>query len=89
MPFHCFSRLPISSRAFSSSLAPPQVSGDAYALQAYEWMRKAGVGIVGGCCGIFPEHIAAVAKHLKPRGRVVEPTDDKCSKCSEAKRQKR
>lgn len=52
-------------------------------------MRKAGVGIVGGCCGIFPEHIAAVAKHLKPRGRVVEPTDDKCSKCSEAKRQKR
>ncbi|MEE9370725.1 MAG: homocysteine S-methyltransferase family protein, partial [Sedimentisphaerales bacterium] len=32
---------------------------------AIERIHKAGVTIIGGCCGTSPEHIKAVAKKLK------------------------
>jgi methionine synthase I (cobalamin-dependent) len=33
-------------------------------------MRDAGAGIIGGCCGTTPEHLAAMAE-LAPRGATV------------------
>ena len=40
------------------------VSPEEFALAA-EKIRKAGVSIIGGCCGTGPEHIKAMAKRLK------------------------
>ena len=40
------------------------VSPDNFALMA-EKIHKAGVNIIGGCCGTVPEHIKALAKRLK------------------------
>ena len=36
-----------------------------------EFVERYGVGIVGGCCGTTPEHIAAIAERVS--GRAVEP----------------
>lgn len=41
-----------------------EVSPQQYAALASEW-RDSGARLVGGCCGIGPEHIAAVAAALK------------------------
>ncbi len=38
-------------------------SPDEYALAAGEW-RRAGAGIIGGCCGTTPDHIRAVCRAL-------------------------
>src|SRR6204780_2881578 len=48
----------------------------AQALQ--EFVERYGVGIVGGCCGTTPEHIAAIVERVgstaeRPDGRPVEP----------------
>jgi 5-methyltetrahydrofolate--homocysteine methyltransferase len=36
-----------------------------------EFVERYGVGIVGGCCGTTPEHIAAIVQRV--RGRAVQP----------------
>ena len=36
---------------------------DVYLAQAEEWVRL-GATIIGGCCGVFPEHIAVLAAKL-------------------------
>ena len=36
-----------------------------------EFVERYGVGIVGGCCGTTPEHIAAIVERV--RGRAVQP----------------
>src|SRR6185312_8940283 len=36
-----------------------------------EFVERYGVGIVGGCCGTTPAHIAAIAERVK--GRVLAP----------------
>ncbi len=41
-----------------------RIDPDAYAALALEW-REEGAQIVGGCCGVSPEHIAAAAKALE------------------------
>jgi S-methylmethionine-dependent homocysteine/selenocysteine methylase/SAM-dependent methyltransferase len=41
-----------------------RVSAEDYALLARHW-REEGAQIVGGCCGVTPEHIAAVRETLK------------------------
>jgi S-methylmethionine-dependent homocysteine/selenocysteine methylase len=38
---------------------------EVYAALCQEW-KEMGLSILGGCCGIFPEHITAVAEWLKP-----------------------
>jgi S-methylmethionine-dependent homocysteine/selenocysteine methylase len=38
----------------------------AYAALCQEW-QEMGASILGGCCGIFPEHIADVSKAFKPQ----------------------
>src|SRR6202041_823834 len=48
----------------------------AQALQ--EFVERYGVGIVGGCCGTTPDHIAAIVERVgrtaeRPDGRPVEP----------------
>jgi S-methylmethionine-dependent homocysteine/selenocysteine methylase len=43
------------------------ISPAAYARHAAAW-RTAGASVVGGCCGVGPEHIAAVAAALGGRG---------------------
>ena len=37
---------------------------EAYAKQAQRWVEQ-GVEIVGGCCGIFPEHIHAIERKIR------------------------
>jgi methionine synthase I (cobalamin-dependent) len=47
------------------------VSPDELAAHARRYVTE-GYGIVGGCCGTRPEHIAAIARAVKPadkRGR--------------------
>ena len=53
------------------------VAGEEYAGLARRW-REEGAQIVGGCCGVGPEHIAAAAEALRdrPAGRVRRTTDD-------------
>ncbi len=43
-----------------------------------EFVERYGVGIVGGCCGTTPEHVAAIVERVgrtpsRPDGRPVEP----------------
>lgn len=38
---------------------------EAYAVDALRWRDEEGANIVGGCCGVGPEHIAAVAAVLR------------------------
>lgn len=40
------------------------ISPEAYARHAADWVRE-GATVVGGCCGVGPEHIAAVALAFK------------------------
>jgi S-methylmethionine-dependent homocysteine/selenocysteine methylase/SAM-dependent methyltransferase len=54
----------------------PGVGGEEYAEMALRW-REEGAQIIGGCCGVRPEHIAAAAQRLagtKPGHR--RPTED-------------
>jgi S-methylmethionine-dependent homocysteine/selenocysteine methylase/SAM-dependent methyltransferase len=53
----------------------PGVSGAEYAEMALRW-REEGAQIVGGCCGVGPEHIAAARERLagtRPGRRRAEP----------------
>jgi len=43
---------------YDASLTP-----DAYALEVQAWAR-AGATVVGGCCGVFPEHIQRLREVL-------------------------
>jgi S-methylmethionine-dependent homocysteine/selenocysteine methylase/SAM-dependent methyltransferase len=55
----------------------PGVSGGEYAAMALRW-RAEGAQIVGGCCGVGPEHIAAARERLagtRPGGRRAEPLE--------------
>jgi len=62
------------SEEFRASVGHPRADGDyseyddsltpaEYARLAEEWQRH-GTSIVGGCCGVFPEHIEATARSL-------------------------
>jgi SAM-dependent methyltransferase len=54
------------------------ITGAKYAEMALEW-REEGAQIIGGCCGVGPEHIAAAAKALsetKPGHERPELLDD-------------
>jgi S-methylmethionine-dependent homocysteine/selenocysteine methylase/SAM-dependent methyltransferase len=42
----------------------PGVGGEEYAEMALRW-REEGAQIVGGCCGVRPEHVAAAARRLQ------------------------
>ncbi len=42
----------------------PGVGGDEYAAMALRW-REEGAQIVGGCCGVRPQHIAAASARLQ------------------------
>lgn len=53
-----------------------RVGPEAFARRALEW-REEGAQIIGGCCGVRPEHIEAAAVALRAatgRGRVRPPT---------------
>jgi enediyne biosynthesis protein CalE2 len=41
-----------------------RVTPEAYAEEALAW-RDAGAGIIGGCCGTSPEHVAALVRRLR------------------------
>ena len=45
------------SDTYREDLAP-----DAYLAHAKQW-REDGAGIIGGCCGIFPEHVRALRQY--------------------------
>lgn len=55
----------------------PQV----YAEQAGRWL-EGGASIVGGCCGIFPEHIAAVAAGARAQVWPSRAMAEACRGCS-------
>ena len=52
----------------------PGVGGEEYAEMALRW-REEGAQIVGGCCGVRPEHIAAAAQRLRGHGARPRATD--------------
>lgn len=45
----------------------PDLTPEAYLPWADKW-RACGASIIGGCCGIGPEHIAKLSEHFKSRG---------------------
>ncbi len=53
------------------TIFPEQPEPLADALQ--EFVERYGVGIVGGCCGTTPEHIAAIAERVKDREVAPRP----------------
>ena len=55
---------PLATGEYRTDLTPA-----AYAKRAEYWATEAGGGatIIGGCCGVFPEHIAAVSEQLHAR----------------------
>ena len=58
------------------------LSPDALAESLSQFVDNYGVGLVGGCCGTTPEHLAAVANKL--RGRQLRKIDQKESSQREA-----
>ena len=42
------------------------ITPEAYAQHAQAWNRE-GASIIGGCCGVFPEHILQVTRALNGR----------------------
>jgi hypothetical protein len=42
------------------------ITPTAYCMAAAEWV-EAGASIVGGCCGVGPEHMLALRQRLQPR----------------------
>ena len=52
----------------------PGVGGEEYAEMALRW-RAEGAQIVGGCCGVRPEHIAAAAQQPAGHGARPRATD--------------
>jgi S-methylmethionine-dependent homocysteine/selenocysteine methylase len=49
-----------------------EITPDAYLRFAREWV-ECGADIIGGCCGISPDHIATLAENLKPPPPVTAP----------------
>ena len=69
----------------------PGVSGAEYAELALRW-RAEGAQIVGGCCGVGPEHIAAARERLagtSPGRRRAEPAEPAASGGRGGARQRR
>lgn len=62
---------PLLAYAHSGRFAPPDwrfvdvVAPDAYAEAAAAWVADLGVRIVGGCCGLGPDHIRALAERVR------------------------
>ena len=48
-----------SSEEYSQDLSPEQ-----YLRRAEHWVGRLGASVVGGCCGVFPEHIRALSDGL-------------------------
>ena len=61
---------PLGAWPNSGHFEPPSwrfddvVTPDAFAAVAAEWVED-GVRVIGGCCGLGPEHIRAVAERLR------------------------
>jgi len=43
-----------------------ELTPEVYANHAAQWVSEHGAEILGGCCGVFPEHIEAVANKFQP-----------------------
>mmetsp|Transcript_14834 Transcript_14834/g.31917 ORF Transcript_14834/g.31917 Transcript_14834/m.31917 type:complete len:383 (+) Transcript_14834:358-1506(+) len=50
------------AQAVRDDLSPPEY----YNKFVKKWVRDFGVQLVGGCCGITPEHISYMRSHLRP-----------------------
>ena len=61
---------PLLAYAHSGQFAPPDwkftdvIAADAYADAAAGWIADHGVAIVGGCCGLGPDHIRALKERV-------------------------
>jgi len=61
---------PLLAYAHSGHFAPPDwrfvdvIAAEAYAETAASWVADHGVQIVGGCCGLGPDHIRAIKERL-------------------------
>jgi 5-methyltetrahydrofolate--homocysteine methyltransferase len=74
LPVHCIPNagLPVQGPN-GETIFPEQPEPLANTLQ--EFVERYGVGIVGGCCGTTPEHIAALAERVKGREVGERPRD--------------
>src|SRR6201997_1458383 len=72
VPVHCIPNagLPLQGPD-GETIFPEQPGPLADALQ--EFVERYGVGVVGGCCGTTPAHIAAIARRVAGRGTSPRP----------------
>ncbi|MEM9915681.1 MAG: homocysteine S-methyltransferase family protein [Planctomycetota bacterium] len=56
------------------------LGAEPFAEKMADFVKSAGLNIVGGCCGTTPDHIAALVKHIgeetppAPSGKTVFPS---------------
>lgn len=55
----------------------PDLSGRVYCEHVLRWIRESGVAYVAGCCGMMPDHIAALAEEMRASGLLL------CEACEE------
>ena len=70
VPVHCIPNAGLPEQGPDGETIFPEEPGP-LAETLGEFVEKYGVGIVGGCCGTTPEHIAAIAERVS--GLVPEP----------------
>src|SRR6201747_2443309 len=66
LPVHCIPNAGLPLQGPDGETIFPEKPGPLAATLA-EFVERYGVGIVGGCCGTTPEHIAAIAAQVKGR----------------------
>ena len=72
LPIHCIPNAGIPHQGpEGETIFPEQPEPLANALQ--EFVERFGVGIVGGCCGTTPEHIAAIVERVGGREAQARP----------------
>src|SRR3712207_5241077 len=78
VPIHCIPNagIPVQGPE-GETIFPEQPEPLANVLQ--EFVERFGVGIVGGCCGTTPEHIAAIVERVRGREAKPRPQPDRKS----------
>ena len=65
MPVHCIPNAGLPLQGPDGETIFPEARPEQAARRSASFVERYGVGIVGGCCGTTPEHIAALAERVK------------------------
>ena len=72
LPVHCIPNAGLPLQGPDGETIFPE-KPDPLAATLGEFVERYGVGIVGGCCGTTPEHIAAIREQVDGRAAVAPP----------------